>query len=213
MPRQDSDARGRRSDRPRGAPRQRDPQNYFRSGDNPSTGDGEPVEGTVAWYDTQKGYGFVELEGGRGSAFLHATALASRRLHPPPDGTRLLGRVGEGPRGLQMTEVLQYLRDEPEGAPRSAPRDAREATPEVASTPLVGTVKWYDRNKGFGFVGTEDGGGDVLLRAAVLERTCMPVPREGERLMVLVIAGERGREAISVAPGAPPPPPSRAPRR
>src|SRR5690349_1998673 len=103
---------GRKSAGPRGPsmPR-RAPATHFRADDGDP---GTEAEGTVQWFNGDKGYGFVMLDGGLGSAFLHASALEARRLREPPEGARVLGRVRQGPKGLQFSEVLRIAR--PEGA-------------------------------------------------------------------------------------------------
>jgi CspA family cold shock protein len=54
------------------------------------------------------------------------------------------------------------------GALRS--RSAAERPDPSTATSIEGTVKWYNPDKGFGFVGCEDGGKDVFLHATVVER-------------------------------------------
>src|SRR5689334_4780702 len=74
----------------------RPPATHFRADD------GEPgteAEGTVEWFNGDKGYGFVMLDGGLGSAFLHASALERRRLAEPQEGARVFGRVRQGAKG------------------------------------------------------------------------------------------------------------------
>ncbi len=180
---------------------------------------GDVVEGTVARYDRAKGFGFVELADGSGSAFLHVTTLEASGSRTPAPGMRFRGRVGEGAKGLQVTEVVELL-DDPEamaayreaqqqreqrgGADERRPRRggaadrAGPAKPE--GTPMLGRVRWFNTEKGFGFVAPDDGGSDVFLHAAVLERIGLQPPADGQRVMILVTEGARGREAASIAP-------------
>jgi CspA family cold shock protein len=65
---------------------------------------------------------------------------------------------------------------------------------------MLGTVKWFDSGKGYGFVAGDDGGSDIFLGAGVIRRIGMAEPADGARVMVLVVEGAKGREAISVAP-------------
>jgi CspA family cold shock protein len=43
----------------------------------------------------------------------------------------------------------------------------------------VGTVKWYDPNKGFGFVAREDGGDDLFLHHTMIGTEALA---EGDRI-------------------------------
>ncbi|HEV7370012.1 cold-shock protein [Arenibaculum sp.] len=80
------------------------------------------------------------------------------------------------------------------GAAKGAAEGATEGTVE-------GTVKWYDEKKGFGFVGVEDGGRDVFVHATALERSGVGPLAEGEKVVVKLRAGEKGREAVEVRKG------------
>lgn len=65
----------------------------------------------------------------------------------------------------------------------------------VSAVP-TGKVKWYDADKGFGFV-TDDAGGDVFLHANALPAGT-PAPRPGTRLEFSVAQGRRGAQAMQV---------------
>ena|SRR5215204_543240 len=77
---------------------------------------------------------------------------------------------------------------------RSPPHQAPPGGPE-----RLGTVKWYDAKKGFGFV-TPDGGGDELfLHRSVLEQAGMTDLAEGTRVRVQIVAGKKGPQVSIVA--------------
>ncbi len=46
----------------------------------------------------------------------------------------------------------------------------------------IGTVKWFNAQKGYGFIEPEDGGKDVFLHITAVERAGMNNPTEGQRL-------------------------------
>ncbi len=60
----------------------------------------------------------------------------------------------------------------------------------------TGKVKWYDAEKGFGFV-TQDGGEDVYIRKAALPQGVEAL-KAGQRLEFGVADGRRGPQALSV---------------
>ena len=60
----------------------------------------------------------------------------------------------------------------------------------------TGKVKWYDAEKGFGFV-TQDGGADVYIRKAALPQGVEGL-KAGQRLEFGVADGRRGPQALSV---------------
>jgi cold shock protein len=75
---------------------------------------------------------------------------------------------------------------------------------ELPSGPAVSAVvKWFNPDKGFGFVELSDGSGDAFLHASVLGRGGHTTVNPGETLEIRVAAGQRGpqvTEVISVDP-------------
>jgi CspA family cold shock protein len=59
-----------------------------------------------------------------------------------------------------------------------------------------GKVKWYDAEKGFGFLSRDDGG-DVFVHSSALPAD-VPALRPGARVEFGVAAGKRGEQALSV---------------
>jgi CspA family cold shock protein len=58
-------------------------------------------------------------------------------------------------------------------------------------------VKWFNADKGFGFVVCEDGEKDVFLHISVVERAGLRAVEEGQRLAMKVVKTQKGREAVS----------------
>jgi len=46
----------------------------------------------------------------------------------------------------------------------------------------IGTVKWFNANKGFGFIAPEDGSNDVFVHVSAVDRSGMGNLKEGQRL-------------------------------
>ena len=158
------------------------------------------VSGKVKWYNSAKRYGFVELADGGGDAFLHASAVAASGISTLQPGETLALRVSPGERGLLVTEVISV--DSSTAAPSRPSRtrvgSASDRQPLEASVQEMGTVKWYNAGKGFGFIVRDSGGKDVFLRASVLERAGITSLSEGQRVFVGVVEGRRGPEAASI---------------
>ena len=67
------------------------------------------------------------------------------------------------------------------------------------SGPSVGaTVKWYNPDKGFGFVELADGAGDAFLHASVLERGGHTIVAPGATLEVRAGPGPKGQQVTEV---------------
>jgi cold shock protein len=57
----------------------------------------------------------------------------------------------------------------------------------------IGTVKWFNAQKGYGFVQPEDGSKDVFVDVSAIERSGIGNLREGQKLTCDVERGQRGR--------------------
>ncbi len=61
-----------------------------------------------------------------------------------------------------------------------------------------GTVKFYNEQKGFGFIAPESGGNDVFVHATALERAGISLIREGQKVLFETEPDRRsGKMAVS----------------
>jgi CspA family cold shock protein len=60
----------------------------------------------------------------------------------------------------------------------------------------IGTVKWFNPAKGFGFIQPESGDTDVFVHISAVERAGMSALTEGQRVTYEVVS-ERGKMAAS----------------
>jgi CspA family cold shock protein len=67
---------------------------------------GQVVEqGTVKWFSNEKGYGFIEREGGD-DVFVHFSAIAMDGFKTLTEGQRVEFEVVQGPKGAQAANVV-----------------------------------------------------------------------------------------------------------
>jgi cold shock protein len=57
----------------------------------------------------------------------------------------------------------------------------------------IGTVKWFNGQKGYGFIQPEDGSKDVFVHISAVERAGMGSLHEGQRLSFELERGQQGR--------------------
>ena len=55
----------------------------------------------------------------------------------------------------------------------------------------TGTVKWYNAQKGFGFIQPDDGGKDAFVHVSAIERAGMSDLREGQKISFELVADTR----------------------
>ncbi len=139
-------------------------------------------QGTVRWFDPERGFGFLAPADGSADLFVHVSEIAG------DGGTRLLREgqavefeIGEGDRGPQARGV--------------------RVTGDVAADAalgVLGTVKWYEPAKGYGFAVPDGGGTEVFLHSSAI--VTGGVVTAGQRVAFLVGEGERGPQAEHVVP-------------
>jgi len=165
------------------------PRPDAQAGRGPAVGDVH-VEAVVKWFDPVKGYGFVNCRDGR-EAFLHSSVISRAGGSPAniKKGATVMVAVALEPRNssLRVTSMLISSDADPAGMPINA------AAPPGS---VAGTVKWYDPEKGYGFIMPDDGGKDIFVHSSALRRSNLDSLPDDSRVMVEVRQMPRGPEAL-----------------
>ncbi len=61
----------------------------------------------------------------------------------------------------------------------------------------TGTVKFFDANKGFGFIQPEGGGADVFVHISAVERSGLRTITEGQKLSFEVVVNNRNGKSAA----------------
>jgi CspA family cold shock protein len=56
---------------------------------------------------------------------------------------------------------------------------------------MQGTVKWFNSQKGFGFIQPDDGGNDVFVHISAVERAGLHGLNEGQKVAFEVVANRK----------------------
>ncbi len=62
---------------------------------------------------------------------------------------------------------------------------------------MKGRVKWFNQQKGYGFIECDEGG-DVFVHYSAIQMEGFKTLREGERVEFEIVQGERGPQAAKV---------------
>jgi CspA family cold shock protein len=120
--------------------------------------------------------------------------LAQSGINAVQPGETFDVRVGPGHKGPHVTEVLSV--DNSTAVPRASQRSRFWA--ERSNGPRTGTVKWFNPERGYGFITLSNGETDVFVHVSTLERSGLMGLGEGQPVVVDVVAGRKGPEATRV---------------
>jgi CspA family cold shock protein len=163
----------------------------------PGASDG--ADGTVSWYDADKGFGFVTPDAGAGAGdiFVHVRSLPGG-LTELTEGDRVTYDVGQSEKGLQARNIQLVRGSAHRGAP-AASGHSPSGPPRVSGGPVrggEGVVARYDAERGFGFITPDAGGADLFVHVSVVRGT--EGLQEGDRVRYQVRQSDRGPQADSV---------------
>jgi len=69
----------------------------------------ERENGTVAWFDNRKGYGFIKRERGGEDVFVHFREISGNGFRTLKDGQRVEYAIVHGDKGLHACEVIHLV--------------------------------------------------------------------------------------------------------
>lgn len=174
-----------------------EPSFFSRRPQAPRVDSSDAVEATVLWFDANKGFGFVQPAEGE-KAFLHVRQVEAAGISSLGEGTTLRVVIEPGPKGPSVTSITELLATA-QAASSSRPNlSPRHASPSGALEEASGIVKFYNAEKGFGFIGRDDGGKDIFVHATVLRGAGLTELTEGQAVVVQFALGAKGPEAKSI---------------
>lgn len=184
------------------------------------------VTAVVKWFNPTKGFGFVQVTDGSPDAFLHASVVEQSGHREMYEGTKIVCDIAEGQKGPQVAVIhrVEELGEPPAGGAGGGFRPNRFGDrPDRGdrsdrggfggdrggfggggggfsgpATEVEGTVKFFNAEKGFGFVTPDDGGKDVYVASRALQRAGLPSLNSEQRVRLTVRMGQKGPMAEAV---------------
>src|SRR4051794_31516943 len=93
---------------------------------------------------------------------------------------------------------VPYGRGRSETATEDAPRAFPQ--PNLRRKMTTGTVKWFNGDKGFGFIAQDGGGADVFAHFSAIEASGFRSLEENQRVEFEITQGPKGPQAANIRP-------------
>jgi CspA family cold shock protein len=153
-------------------------------------------KGVVKFFNSNKGFGFIQRDEGGEDVFVHISAVERAGLEGLGEGQQLeFTLVDRG--GKISASDLVVVGDVIPVAKRDAAPPQRQLTGEKAT----GTVKFFNSMKGFGFITRDDGQPDAFVHISAVERSGLSGLNEGDRLEFDIEVDRRGKySAVNLVP-------------
>ncbi len=172
------------------------------------------AKGVVKFFNAAKGFGFVVRDDGGEDVFVHISAVEQAGLTGLADGQPIEFTLSERNGRISATDIVIVGEPMPVtgggggggggGAPdRGPPRGGAPggfggaASRETSTERYEGTVKFFNAQKGFGFIAREDGGQDAFVHISAVERAGMASLSEGQKVSFQMETDRRGKQAAT----------------
>ena len=149
----------------------------------------QSLSGLVKWYDPCKGFGFVLVDGFETEFLLHRNVLRNFLRDSIAEGSCIEFLPEFTPKGSRIAAISSIA------APVLPDHDSSSTGGVVSPQRFPARVKWFDRNKGYGFVNNYGDSEDVFVGSDALTRSGLSTLKAGEAVCIRV-ENEAGRKRV-----------------
>ena len=152
-------------------------------------------QGKVKFFNSQKGFGFIQRDEGGEDVFVHISQVERAGLEGLAEGQELQFNLVD--RGGKISAADLQVVGDVIAVEQKAVSPQRELTGDKAT----GTVKFFNSMKGFGFITRDDGKEDALVHISAVERSGLQAINEGDRFEFDLEVDRRGKySAVNLVP-------------
>ena len=152
-------------------------------------------QGKVKFFNTQKGFGFIQRDEGGEDVFVHISQVERAGLTGLAEGQELQFNLVD--RGGKVSAADIQVVGDVIAVPETTSSPQRELTGEKAT----GTVKFFNAMKGFGFITRDDGKEDAFVHISAVERSGLTNIDEGDKFEFDLEVDRRGKfSAVNLVP-------------
>lgn len=155
------------------------------------------ARGKVKFFNAQKGFGFVVRDDGGEDVFLHISAVERAGLTNIAENQEIEFNLNERNGRISATDIqiigeLLPVQERPARPPRGC---GNRPPPVTDGVRYEGTVKFFNGQKGFGFIARDDGGADAFVHISAVERAGLTDLPENQRISFELELDRRGKQA------------------
>ena len=145
------------------------------------------ITGRIKWFDPAKGFGLIIPDEAdnlpfSGDVMLHISYLRKYGADRADEGAKIKCKITQRDRGWQAVEITEM----------DSPRAALYASGEAARVFETVSVKWFNREKGFGFVQRPGDDEDIFLHIVTLRPAGLEDVEPGQTLSAMIENGPKG---------------------
>lgn len=161
------------------------------------------IVGSVKWFDSAKGYGFIIEDNEEiGEVLIHASILKKENYQSIASGARISAIAKKGEYGLYCIKIID-LDMSTAIAPTVSSIKSHEHIVNIGSYERA-VVKWFNIIRGFGFLTRGEGTEDIFVHMETLRKFGVMQLLPGDVVLVRYGAGSKGLTATELRPDVSP---------
>ena len=161
-------------------------------------------QGTVKWFNAQKGFGFITPGGGGEDLFVHQSAIQATGFRTLSEGESVEYTVTND-EGKEKAVDVKSLGGGTKGDGRSGGGRGGRQQPrkwpdgvDPSEGKQIGAVKWFNSEKGYGFIAPAAAGEDLFVHQSAINASGFRSLMEGEEVEFKVVDENGKAKAIDV---------------